>query len=302
VSASRLRPIEPGDAHAVYTVFRRSLAALLEQYGDAWPWEPQADADTWEQWQPLFEHLQAECDLAWLAQVDREVVGYARSLRRGTTRELTEFFVLPEEAGRGLGRQLLEAAFPAREGEDRVVIATLDPSAQSRYIRAGLRAHTTLAELTGAPDPTRVPHDLEVRPVDAGSQADLDAIASIDLATVRARRDAEHRWFATHRAGLLFLRAGRPVGYGWVTSWAGPVAALEPDDLPAMIAELERVAAEAGIGELGWNVPLTAHTAAVHLLSRGYRLDRFPVLLMSDGPELPGRFDRYLVTSPPFIA
>jgi hypothetical protein len=68
-----------------------------------------------------------------------------------------------------------------------------------------------------------------------------------------------------------------------------------------MLAELERVAIADGREDLGWAVPQTAHPAASYLLGRGYRLDAWPVLLMSDGEALPGSFDRYVLTSPPFF-
>ncbi len=74
------RPIRPADAHALYAVLRRSLGALL---------------------------------VRWLAERDGPVVGDARSMRRGDTRQLTESFVLPEAADRdALGWQVPLTALP----------------------------------------------------------------------------------------------------------------------------------------------------------------------------------------------
>jgi GNAT superfamily N-acetyltransferase len=304
MSDAVLRPIRPDDAFALYEVFRRSLAGLLERINDPWPYDPTRpdEAAYWDaRWRPMFEHLGAACDLAWVAESDGDAVGYARSMRRGDTRELTEFFVLPEAAGRGLGRLLLEAALPDGEAAHRMIIATPDVSAQARYLRAGFRTHGVVADLRGSPDPTPVPTDLVARPIDVADPRDLDALAELDTRLLHGRRDADQRWFAAHRTGRLFLRDGRPAGYGWAGWWAGPVAALDAHDLPAMLAMLEEVAAQDGREEIGWQVPQTAQPAVQHLLSRGYRLDPFPTFLMSDGPDLPGRFDRYLLTSPPFF-
>ena len=77
--------------------------------------------------------------------------------------------------------------------------------------------------------------------------------------------------------------------------------ALDPADLPATLATLEAVAVEDGRDEIGWQVPQLAGPAVRHLLGRRYRMDPMPVFLMTDGPALPGAFDRYILTSPPFF-
>lgn len=303
--ALALRPIAPADAPALYALFRRSLGALLERYTEPWDPDPTDIATSWPSWRGLYEHLQASCDRAWLAEApDGSLLGYARSLRRGELRELTEFFVAPEAAGGGVGRRLLEAAFPAEDGVRRLIIATGDPSAQSRYVRHGFTTHAHLLELDGAPGarPGTAPEtDLVSRPIDIADARDVDALADLDREILGHRRDADQRFYASERAGRLFLRDGRVAGYGWVGARTGPVAALDPADLPAMLASLEALAVEQGVTSLGWAVPGAAQAAAAWLLGRGYRLFRMPVYLMSDGPALPGRFDRYVVTTPPFF-
>lgn len=303
-SSVSLRPITPDDAPALYRVFRRAIGTLLERYTEPWP-PDLADIDaTWPSWRGLYEHLQSSCDRAWIAERAGLVLGYARSMRRGELRELTEFFMDPDAAGGGLGRQLLEAAFPAEAGVRRLIIATGDPSAQSRYVRHGFTTHAQLLEMDGDPRarPDLTPStDLLARPVDLADARDLEAIAGVDLAVLGHRRDADQAFYAGARSGRLFLRGGRVVGYGWMGERAGPVAALEPADLVPMLAALEAIAVEQGRTALSWAVPGLALPAASWLLARGYRLFRMPVFLMSDGPDLPGRFDRYVVTVPPFF-
>jgi GNAT superfamily N-acetyltransferase len=304
-AGAMLRPIVPDDAPALHALFRRSLGALLERYTEPWEPDPADIAATWPAWQGLYAHLQASCDKAWVAMApDGAVLGYARSLRQGDVRELTEFFVAPEAAGGGVGRRLLDAAFPAEPGVQRLIIATGDPSAQSRYIRHGFTTQAHLLELSGDPGARPGPApttDLVARPIDPADVRDLDALAAIDAEVLGHRRDADHRFFAAERAGRLFLRDGRVAGYGWIGARTGPVAALDPADLPAMLATMEALALEQGVTSLDWAVPGRAQPAAAWLLGRGYRLYRMPVFLMSDGPDLPGRFDRYVVTTPPFL-
>ncbi|MFN8621701.1 MAG: GNAT family N-acetyltransferase [Chloroflexota bacterium] len=304
MSEVRLRPIAADEGHALYGLFRASLAALLDRYTEPWQYDADDDAATWPAWAGLYGHLHAQCDLALAAEVDGALAGYARSMRRADVRELTEFFVAPGAAGAGVGRRLLDAVLPTEAGVMRLIIATGDPSAQSRYIRAGFATHAHLLELDGVAGshPELAPvTDLVAAPLDLADPAHLDAVAAIDEAVLGHRRDVDQRFYAAERTGRRFLRDGRVVGYGWIGSRTGPVAALDPADLPAMLHALEAVAVEQGRTEIGWNVPGTAQPAAAWLLARGFRLWRMPVFLMSDGPALPGRFDRYVVTSPPFF-
>jgi len=51
--------------------------------------------------------------------------------------------------------------------------------------------------------------------------------------------------------------------------------------------------------DFGVEVPLVNRAALDFLFGRGFRMDSFFALFMSDVPF--GRFDRYLFTSPPFF-
>ena len=72
----------------------------------------------------------------WFAEDEAtgEAIGYARSILRDGVRELTEFFVLPEAQGAGVGRGLLARAFPADGARHRAIVATMDPRAIARYL------------------------------------------------------------------------------------------------------------------------------------------------------------------------
>ena len=110
--------------------------------------------------------------------------------------------------------------------------------------------------------------------------------------------DADHAWLLGERAGYLYRRGGRVVGYGYLGPSAGPFALLDPRDYLAVLAHAEAEAAHRD-ADFGVEVPLVNRAALDFLLGRGFRMDSFFALFMADVPF--GRFDRYLFTSPPFF-
>ena len=85
-------------------------------------------------------HAAETADKWWVAEEDGRVVGYARSTLRDGIRQLTEFFVRPGAQSAGIGRGLLEQVFPAEGARGRILLATQDPRALARYLKAGLLA------------------------------------------------------------------------------------------------------------------------------------------------------------------
>jgi hypothetical protein len=80
---------------------------------------------------------------------------------------------------------------------------------------------------------------------------------------------------------------------------SGPFALLHAGDFPAVLAHAESEAAAQGQHEFGLEVPMVNQVAVDYMLARGYRMDAFIALLMNDRPF--GKFENYIVTSPPFI-
>lgn len=103
----------------------------------------------------------------------------------------------------------------------------------------------------------------------------------------------------TDRQGWLYLRDGRPVGYGYTGTRNGPFALLNPVDFPAVLAHAENQAVEGERGHFGVEVPMHNHHAVDYLLLNGFKLDGFIAFFMSDKPF--GKFDQYILTSPPFF-
>ncbi len=295
------RPLRPDDTWTAYAIFRRSLADLLTRQGQSWPWVEQ-DETEWLKWRPLFEHLEATVDQAWCAEVDGQLVGYARSIRRGDTSELTELFVLAEAQGQGVGRALLQHAFPAADVGHRTIIATSDPAALSRYLRHGFRSSTAIYAFAGRPEAApAVPTDgLVARPFAELSAEDLvRGLARIDDEVLGMRRDEDHVWLGARGPGWLLVRDGSPVGYAYGGDRQGPIATLDARDMPAAIGLVEIDALARSEEPVSLTVPLANITATDYLLGRRYRLDPFTMHLLEDRPVVAA--DRYIVTSPPFF-
>jgi GNAT superfamily N-acetyltransferase len=262
---------------------------------------PGTAAEWWASSEPLHRFLAAQAAEWWVAEGPEEIVGYARSIERGGLFELTEFFVVPGSQSRGVGRALIERAFPAGRGEIRSIIATTEVRALSRYYRAGTVARFPILTLEGPPAAGEIPGDLTARQIDADSETDRSAIAEIERSVAGfARGEAEIQWLLRHREGYLYLRGKAAVGFAFVGSGGtGPVAAADPGDLPGILLHVEDRAAAQGLERIELQLPAPNEVATRHLLSRGFRFDPWVNVLMSNRPF--GRFDRLIPFGPPIF-
>ena len=256
----------------------------------------------WPHWRRFMEHITRSAAEFWVAEAaDGELIGYARSIDRDGVFELTEFFVRPGVQSRGVGRDLLQRAFPRGRGHLRVIIATTDIRAVSRYLRAGVVPRFPIVTFTGPAREVAPLPGLDVEPLDL--DRDLDAVHAIDDEVLGHRRELDHRWFAEEREGYRYLRDGRVVGYGYVAlpqrGGNGPFAVLDQTDLAAVMTHAERRRHELGAPEAFFEVALHNRVAIDHLLGRGYRMDAFMTLLCSSEPF--GRFEQYLFCAPGLI-
>jgi hypothetical protein len=102
------------------------------------------------------------------------------------------------------------------------------------------------------------------------------------------------------RTGYLYRRAGEIVGYGYIQKdFYGPFAVLDDQDFPGILAHAETQACELGSDRIGFELPLINRAATDYLMNRGYRLEGFFGSIMSDAPF--GKFENYLLTSPPYF-
>ena len=89
----------------------------------------------------------------WIAEIAEgdQPIGYAGSIERGGLFELTESFVRPGRQSKGVGRGLIERAFPVGRGDVRSIIATTDVRANARYYAADTVARFPYYTLNGSP-------------------------------------------------------------------------------------------------------------------------------------------------------
>ena len=298
-AAPVLRRGTPDDIRACHDLLWTSATDLGQRHGT----ELEGSSDDW--WrgiEPVHGFLAEHAAEWWVAEAPdtNEPIGYARSIERGGLFELTELFVRPGRQSKGIGRQLIEHAFPIGRGDVRSIIATTDVRATTRYYAADTVARFPYFTLTGTPRSDAPTGDLSAEAVSIDAAA-LAAVTEIERAVLDFPRGTDElRWLAETRPGHLFMRGREPIGFAFVGKGAaGPIAALEPADLPAILGHVERLAAATGSDRLELEVPGVNEVAIRHLLGRGSHIDPWINLLMSNRPF--GRFDRFIGFSPPIF-
>jgi GNAT superfamily N-acetyltransferase len=286
------------DNRPCHDLLMEAVIDLTERQGSRWEADREA---TWPLFEPVYRLVAEHAAEWWLAEdpSSHQLLGYARSIERGGLFELSELFVRPGRQSSGVGRQLLERAFPAGRGEVRVIVATTDARALSRYYRAGTVARFPIVTLSRAPRADRPAGDrLEIG---RASMEDIPALAVLERAVLEfARGTAEFAWLVEQREGYLYRKHDEVAGFGFVgASGTGPIAALDPADLPEILDHIEGRAAAMGKGTIGLEVPMVNEIAVRHLLGQGYQMDPFLTLLLSSRPF--GQFDRFIGFGPPLV-
>jgi len=291
------------DNFNAFTVFLKSIMDYSERAGVegiTGGVSPEKINKLWERRRPLWEHLSHTCDQFWLAENENgEAIGYARSIVRGDHRELTEFFVAPDNQSAGVGKELLTRAFP-NDTPHRSIIATTDFRALARYLKTGVYPFVTELYLERTPEVVDFESGLQFETVE-NSDATLQTLAEIDSVILGHRRDVDHRFLMQDRTLYLYKRDNAIVGYGYIDKdYYGPFAVLDNKDFPAILAHAETQAHRLGAEQVGFETPAINTTAVDYLIrSRGYRIEGFLTSILSDKSF--GKFENYLLSSPPFF-
>jgi GNAT superfamily N-acetyltransferase len=291
------RRATPADSRACFDVFLPAIRDLTARQGT--PWEPEPE-ELWPKLQPMYDYFAGHAAEWWVAEDPRTgtIAGYARSVARGGLFELSEFFVHPERQSAGIGRGLLERAFPPGRGEVRAIIATTDVRALRRYHAAGTFARFPIAALEGPPS-AGAPLDPGLDAIEA-TEDDIPILRRIEAEVLEFDRGEEFAWLLTERHGYVYRRDGREAGFAFVGErGVGPIAALDPADQAGTLSHVEATAAGDGRTEIGFEVPMVNEVAMRHLLDRGFRMDTFFTFFLSSRPF--GRFDRFIGFAPPFV-
>ena len=283
------------DNRAAFDVSMLAMKDLFIRHGYEWKLEPEA---FWKVLEPFVTHLAEHAAEWWIAEdrADGKLIGYARSVERDGLFELSELFVRPDKQSAGLGKLLLEKAFPSERGEVRAIIATNDVRGLARYYGAGTAARFVLFSLTGQPRHAAAEsHEaLRIGPAEIGEFAEMEQ------AVVGYARRADYPWLLKNREIYRYRNAGRTVGFGCFSETGqGPIVVLEPDHQPAILLHLENLAHSRGMESISFQVPSINVVVMHHLLERGYKIDSPPGLLMSSRDF--GRFDRFVPFAPAIV-
>lgn len=159
---------------------------------------------------PYLAHL-VRAHRAMLALQDGVAVGFGTVVDTGRALHLADLFVVPEHAGRGIGRALLGALFD--DAPHRTTFASADPRALPLYVRAGMDPLWPNLYLEGsAPMLPDTPPGLAAR---AGSAAEA---AGLELAWTGAARAVDHEFWTSESSSvdLFAIEDGEgPVAFGY---------------------------------------------------------------------------------------
>jgi GNAT superfamily N-acetyltransferase len=259
------------------------------------------DTDSfWRALQPYLAHLVIHAAEWWVAEdpSDGSLVGHARSIERDGLFELTELFVRPGAQSAGLGKSLIERAFPVGRGDVRLIIATNDVRALARYYAGDTVARFSMASL--AATPKRTSGGTRNFEIVRATADDTGVVAKIEETVVGFARHDDYPWLFEHREAYLYRRRGKVIGFGFFSkAGLGPIAALNPDDQDEILLHLEDRAHECGVEEVNFQVPTINAVAMRHLLGRGFRFDAPLNLFMSN--QSFGQFDRFIAFGPSIV-
>jgi GNAT superfamily N-acetyltransferase len=306
----QIRAARDDDLQPAYAVFRRAIYDYLARVGMVTAEEARDPpiGGAWVRQEAWMRHLWGTAAENWVAEdAAGRLVGWAMSIAREGHLELVLFFVEPGAQSRGLGRALLDRAFPEGREHGRSIVATQDPRALSLYLRSGVGYVTSTVDVILAGSPRPGEPGLSFRRLDAG-EASVEAVAAIEREVLGFGRRPETSFLLGRRPAWLAERDGRAVGFAFGvepnpagadgrTPPAGPMAALDPGDVPALI---DHVMAEAPRGaEFTITLPLVNRRAMAHAMARGGRIDPFYLVVLARGSDM--RLDRFVHTSPSFV-
>jgi GNAT superfamily N-acetyltransferase len=186
-----VRPMTQADVPSVERLTDTTWFDLeTRTHRTGWP-EPEHRSEARvEDWRRRLTHvLQHDPRGCWVAEDDSGVLGATASMRRELTWLLATYAVRPGLQGRGIGRQLLDAALAYGDGCLRGMLGSSeDPLAVRRYRTAGFSLHPAML-LWGAVPRTVLPVVERVR---EGSPGDVDLMNSVDRQVRGSAHGVDH--------------------------------------------------------------------------------------------------------------
>ena len=215
-----VRPMTAGDVPAVERLTDEAFFDLETRiHRTSWPPPQRRSDERAAAWAATATHdLRHDPGGCWVAEDGSGLLGVAIAKRRDTTWLLSSYAVRPGVQGRGVGRQVLDAALAYGAGCLRGMIGSSDdPAAVRRYRLAGFSLHPSMA-LWGVVPREALPVVERVRD---GSSADVDLLDSVDRQVRDAAHGVDHQHLlATYRLVVVDRTTG--AGYAYVRPGGGP--------------------------------------------------------------------------------
>jgi GNAT superfamily N-acetyltransferase len=299
-----IRPGTSEDLFSAFVVFRLALYRLNQSLELASPENkpsPENLSAHFEIYRTYTEHLFQTADQFWVAEDEGEIIGFSRSILRDGIRQLSELFVNPDKQSQGVGKRLLESAFPFEGANNRVIISSPDVRAVTRYLKSGVKIRFTIYDWGRKPEIVPFETDLSIEPF-SGSPENLAILNSIDRTILGYTREADHIWLSKIRHGYFYSRNGNVVGYSYISNRVGPIAMLHNNDFHTALAHVESEMTkyvDDVFNEFFVTIPMINTAAVEYVLKRGCQTTPFMEHFMSDKPL--GKYENYIFMDPPFI-
>ena len=164
---------------------------------------------------------------------DPRPVGFSASVVRDGAWFLSQFWVMPERHGAGIGSALLEGTLATgRHAETFSVVASPFPAAQLLYLRASMFPLWTQIDMTGVFPRSESPQGIEDL-----TSADQPWVDDLDREIRGIARPEDHAFWREAARGFALRSDGSPVGYvyGWADGKVGPGAVREQSDIPRLL-------------------------------------------------------------------
>src|SRR4051812_5589851 len=270
--------------------------------------KPQPIEAVWARQRSVVEFIAAQPEGRYVIADDGSgPIGYARVVRFPHMEELTELMVLPDHQGRGIGRRLLEVAWPGDPTADlgRVVVAAGTPSDLSLSLEFGVMPVAGHWHMRQRPAVylERRAQEMETTAPGVHLLKPDRAVAEwnrLEPEAIGHERPSLHEFFARDRNCLAALdpQTGEARALCWVSSDGeiGPAVSSAPGGLvPVIIAALDRVAMTQEPAHLSVFVTSLSWWLLRRLRTLGFGVF-WPSWVLCSIP-LPG-LDRYVPTRP----
>ncbi len=186
-----VRPMSRADVPSVERLTDTTWFDLeIRTHRTGWPEPRHRSEAAAANWRLRMEHLVGHDPRGcWVAEDDSGLLGAVASMRRDTTWLLATYAVRPGVQGRGIGRQLLDAALSYGSGCLHGMLGSSeDPLAVRRYRAAGFTLHPSML-LWGVVPRAMLPVVERVR---EGSTGDIDLMNSVDRQVRGAAHGVDH--------------------------------------------------------------------------------------------------------------